>query len=109
MLKWNEFVSGFLSTSVATLILISFVSTSGLSSVHLNPTAIGQNLSEVAIAKELEPNFDRDIVRLSQLENRFEERLPQLKDVRGKSRLLAPMGRISDRPYRSTHRPVRSR
>lgn len=109
MLKWKEFVSSFLSMSVATLILVSKGIASIPSVVHSSPTALGQKLSEVSVAKELDPNFDRDLVRLSQMENQFEEPLPQLKDVRGKSRWVGPMNRISTRPYRPMSRPVRTR
>jgi hypothetical protein len=39
-------------------------------------TAIYQNLSEIRVDKEQTPNFDGDITRLSQMENHYQDKLP---------------------------------
>ena len=48
-------------------------------------TAIYQNLSEIKVTKERAPNFDSDISRLSQMEGRYQEKLPGVKRVAVKS------------------------
>lgn len=52
-------------------------------------TAIYQNLSEIRVDKERAPNFDGDISRLSQMENRYQDKLPssQAHSVAARSRV----------------------
>ncbi len=59
-------------------------------------TVLYQNLSEIQVKKQAKPSFDQDIERLSKLERRYQERLPNLKD---NPRLSAPMKRVSAQAY----------
>jgi hypothetical protein len=56
-------------------------------------TAIYQNLSEIQVTKERTPNFDSDISRLSQMEGRYQEKLPGGKRVAAK----APIKRVGQK------------
>jgi hypothetical protein len=69
-------------------------------------TAIYQNLSEIRAQKQRDLNFDGDIDRLSAMEARYAERLPEL------SRLEGPGKRIAAQPYRyraKKPQPVRAK
>jgi hypothetical protein len=59
-------------------------------------TAIYQNLSEIKVSRELSPNFDHDIEKLSALEPRYKEKLPLAKSPR----IRGPLERISKQHYR---------
>jgi len=66
-------------------------------SIITDDTAIYQNLSDISVPKEGDPNFDADISKLSGLENQYRERLPSLSkhpSMRG------PMQRITQKKYR---------
>lgn len=92
MKKWKWFVGGLMA-GLTTLSL-------GIASVPKQGMVIGTGLSEIRVAKELEPSFDSDVARLAQLESRYQERLPELRNVRrGKSRLGAPMKRVTQQKY----------
>jgi hypothetical protein len=56
-------------------------------------TALYQNLSEIRMPKEDQPNFDIDITRLSKLEGRYAEHLPPLS---------GPMARVAKQKYQYT-------
>ena len=56
-------------------------------------TALYQNLSEIKVKRQAALNFDGDIARLSSLENKYREKLPQVR---------APMERISKQKYHYT-------
>lgn len=61
-------------------------------------TALYQRISEINIRKELSPNFDGDLVRLSAAQARFREDLPSLARH---PRVAAPMQRIGAQPYQA--------
>jgi hypothetical protein len=62
-------------------------------------TAIYQNLSEIRVKKEAKIDFDSQISRLSQLEGRYQEKLPSLSQH---PRLKGPVQRVSQQKYRDT-------
>jgi|GEM_PF-4825363 len=119
MLKWKGFMSGLfsglISMSLATLLSLSRSEASlvppkktaenGRTATAI-AIAIDQHLSEMAVAKERDPNFDSDIEHLRQLEGRYQESLPELSHFRGRSRVASPIQRILKQSYRksgSTH------
>ncbi|MCM2278234.1 MAG: hypothetical protein NDJ89_09180 [Oligoflexia bacterium] len=62
-------------------------------------TALYQKLSEIRVAKAAQPDFDRDLSRLSAAESRYSENLPPLG---AKTRISGPAQRISQQKYRFT-------
>ncbi|MBI4924604.1 MAG: hypothetical protein HY843_01655 [Bdellovibrio sp.] len=66
-------------------------------SIITNDTVLYQNLSEIQVRRELEPNFDTDLSRLAHIEDRYQEKLPSLKDH---PRLREPLKRVSKQKYR---------
>lgn len=69
-----------------------------------NDTALYQELSELRVRKEPAPNFDSEIARLSALEGRYQERLP---DLASHPRLAGPMKRLSGRKYQPSASSLR--
>lgn len=113
MFKWKGYISGLFSglfsMSLATLLLLSRSDASvappekvNRNSVNSGQTAIQQGLSEMAVAKERDPNFDSDLERLRQLEGRYQEPLPELSRFRGRSRVTSPIQRILKQSYRNS-------
>lgn len=96
-MKWMLFACGFVmglaSLSVA---MGSVPKAKGLSRVT-DDTAIYQSLSEIRVAKQGKINFDSEIAQLNRIENRYQEKLP---DLAQNSKLRAPMKRISQQKYR---------
>jgi len=65
-----------------------------------NDPAIYQDLSEVEVQKQGAINFDNDIERLSQRENKFQKQEKQeLVSLANHPRLKGVMQRIQARPY----------
>lgn len=60
-------------------------------------TAIYQKVSEIHVQKQAKLDFDAEVARLSQQENRFNEKLPSLANH---PRLKGPIQRISRQKYR---------
>ncbi len=101
----------FVVGAVAGVALVSFVVNSmATASVPsrgqiTDDTALYQNLSEIRVPKERPVNFEKDIAKLSMLENRYRERLPSRPDP-----VAAPMKRISQRKYQfSNPAPLRAK
>lgn len=61
-------------------------------------TALYQRVSEIRVAKQPAPDFDRDIERLSKIQHRYQESFL----------LKAPMKRISAKKYRNSSRRIRT-
>ena len=60
-------------------------------------TVIHSRLSEIHIPKQGKLDFDSDIVRLSNMEGQFQEKLPSLSEH---PRLKGPMQRVAHQKYR---------
>lgn len=112
MRNWARFVKVFYSMGFATLVFVSRghaslpsvenlrASFKASSKASHSKAVVEQELVELSVAREPEPNFDADLAHLASSERKFYESLPLLRQVRGRSRLLGPMKRISERPYR---------
>lgn len=74
----------FTGGALSGLAMLSISKASVAPSEVTDDTAIYQNLSEIRVDKERAPNFDNDISRLSQMENRYQDKLPA-KRVASKS------------------------
>ena len=74
----------FTGGALCGLAMLSISKASVAPSQVTDDTAIYQNLSEIRVEKEHAPNFDGDISRLSQMENRYQDKLPS-----GQSRVAA--------------------
>ncbi|MCM2323940.1 MAG: hypothetical protein NDJ90_11830 [Oligoflexia bacterium] len=62
-------------------------------------TVLYQKLSEIRVAREAQPEFDRDLNRLAAVEGRYAENLPPLG---AQTRISGPAKRISQQKYRYT-------
>lgn len=60
-------------------------------------TALYQRLSEIREPKQGRIDFDGEIARLDAMEQRYQERLPSLKNH---PRLKGPLARVAQQPYR---------
>ena len=74
-------------------------------SVVTDDTALYQRLSDIKVSRELRPNFDGDIARLSGLEPAYREKLPS---VARDPRVGGPMKRISSQQYRYSGAPKKN-
>lgn len=87
--KWWLF---FLGTLIgATILSIAFGSVPKKGQIT-DDSAIYQNLSDIRVPKAPKIDFDADIARLNQMEDRYKEKLPSLK---------APMERVAKQKYRA--------
>lgn len=89
MKKWKLFNTGTVLGLVT--LSLAWASVSKHTKVT-DDTALYQNLSEIRVPKAAQVNFDSDISKLSQLEVRYKEKLPD-------ARLASPMKRISQKKY----------
>jgi hypothetical protein len=74
----------FTGGALCGLAMLSISKASVAPSQVTDDTAIYQNLSEIQVTKERAPNFDGDISKLSQMENRYQDKLPN-----GQTRIAA--------------------
>ncbi len=98
MQKWMWFTCGLVLGLTA--LSISKAAVPGKSR-GTDDTAIYQKLSELNVRKEAKKDFDADITRLSQLEARYQEKLPSLANH---PRLKGPIQRVSQQKYRYSGR-----
>src|ERR1700756_883443 len=77
----------FTGGALCGLAMLSISKASIAPSQVTDDTAIYQNLSEIRVEKERAPNFDSDISRLSQMERRYQDKLPANKRLAVRARV----------------------
>lgn len=65
-------------------------------------SAIVPEVTQIRVSPQKELNFDQDIEKLAEMEKRYKERLPYVRD---RSRLLSPMARIQAERYQYKANP----
>lgn len=110
--KHRPLVEALVFTGTAVLGVIGTISLASASvpSRITDDTALYQNLSEIRVRKEADLSFDQDVSKLSKMESRYRERLPEttLRKQDRRSRVETPVKRISRMKYRPSVKASRS-